>query len=457
MRLVPAVKLPIPCKRTTAMMDWNKLLTPKRLGKTELEDREFIRTPFQRDYDRLIFCSALRRLKDKTQVFSLPTNDYIRTRLIHSLEVSSVGRSLGRTIGQAVIARHRLKQFDAADFGDIVAAACLAHDIGNPPFGHAGEDAIQVGFQAWYHPRLGLTDRQRSDFELYEGNAQGLRILTRLEMSHRYGGLQLTCPTLATFTKYPRESSIGSHILKDYAGKSTTKYGFFQSELEIFAEVAATVGLIRRSGRAAWWARHPLTFLVEAADDICYSIVDVEDGYRMGYIPFTVAQDLLEPIARADLPPGIESESERIEYLRAAAINNLIIETKEIFLDNEANLLAGKLDRDLLSLSSKYTAALNIIAVETRDRVFEHPDVIDIQVAGYEVLGKLFSEFANAIFNNTKKGKLVCKMLPLEYRPIVCDSNYQKILKVADYISSMTDSYATQLFQKLSGISIYKA
>ena len=413
--------------------------------------------PFQRDYDRLIFSSAFRRLKDKTQVFSLPTNDYIRTRLIHSLEVSSVGRSLGRIIGQTVIERHQLSgKFEAADFGDIVSAASLAHDIGNPPFGHAGENAIQAGFQAWYHPEQCLSDRQKTDFDLYEGNAQGFRILTRLEMQHRHGGMQLTCPTLATFTKYPRESVIDAKVFKDYTGRSTKKHGFFQADIEIFTEVAETVGLMRRSNLAAWWCRHPLAFLVEAADDICYSIVDVEDGHRMGYIPFNVARDLLAPIA--DLPAarltGIEIELEHIKYLRAAAINNLIMETKEIFLDYENSMLCGEFDRDLLSLSSKYELLLKNISQETRALVFDRPDVLNIQIAGYEVLGKLFAEFSNAVFSNTKKGELIYKMLPQEHQPRNDDSNYEKILKITDYISGMTDSYATNLFQQFSGISL---
>jgi dGTPase len=435
------------------MMDWEKLLTRQRLGKSKLEPEEFIRTPFQRDYDRLIFSSAFRRLKDKTQVFPLPTNDYIRTRLIHSLEVSSVGRSLGRIIGRAIVERHQLQgKVDAADVGDIVSAACLAHDIGNPPFGHAGEDAIQAAFQTWYDPAKSFNDRQKNDLDLFEGNAQGFRILTRLEMQPRRGGLQLTYPTLAAFTKYPRESTIDPQIIDDYAGRSSKKHGFFQSEVDLFTEVAEAVGLIRRSENAAWWCRHPLAFLVEAADDICYSIVDLEDGCLMGYIPFAVARELLDPIAGSqdDKLADIALESERIKYLRGAAINNLINEAKEIFLDNEGSILAGEFDKDLLSLSGKYELPLKNIASETRSRVFDHPDVINIQIAGYEVLDKLFADFANAILSDTKKAKLICKMLPPEYRPIAGESNYEQILKITDYISGMTDFYATKLFQQFT-------
>ncbi|GAB4381367.1 MAG: deoxyguanosinetriphosphate triphosphohydrolase [Elainellaceae cyanobacterium] len=446
------------------MMDWKKLLTPKRLGKSNLEDQGFARTAFQRDYDRLIFSSAFRRLKDKTQVFSLPSNDYIRTRLIHSLEVASVGRSLGRVVGEKIIETYQLNkgngiEIEAADFGDIVSAACLAHDIGNPPFGHAGEDAIQSGFQSWYNsashdekPRV--TNQQKADFDCFEGNAQGFRILTRLEMLPKKGGMQLTCPTLAAFTKYPRESVFEEPALNGYAGKSIKKHGFFQSESELFSEVAETVGLIRRSHSALWWSRHPLAFLVEAADDICYSIVDVEDGYRMGYIPFKVAEELLNSIASREEKPTEGKEAEHIKYLRAFAIHKLIQEVTEIFVENEANILSGEFDKDLLSLSDKYSTTLDLIARETRSRVFENPDVIGIQIAGYKVLGGLFSEFADALSNNSKKSELICKMLPEEYRPTQDESDYEKILKITDYISGMTDSYATNLFQKFSGISL---
>mgnify|MGYP001791076912 FL=1 len=264
-------------------MDWKQLLTPKRLGRSETEDIQWNRTCFQKDYDRLVFSSHFRRLKDKTQVFSLSNNDYIRTRLIHSLEVSCVGRSLGRIVGEEIVKRHKLHNygFSASDFGDIVAAACLAHDIGNPPFGHAGEDAIRIKFDSWYGQYENtveelLNKSQKNDFDLYEGNAQGFRILTKLEMPYRKGGMQLTCPTLATFTKYPRESHISEDIFEnnpDYnSGCSIKKYGFFQAEKELFAEVAETVGLVRRHSDVSWWCRHPLAFLMEAADDICYLI-----------------------------------------------------------------------------------------------------------------------------------------------------------------------------------------
>jgi dGTPase len=442
-------------------MDWKTLLTPKRLGKEKLEDFQFGRTPFHRDYDRLIFSSPFRRLKDKTQVFSLPTNDYIRTRLIHSLEVSCVGRSLGRMVGSEIVQKYQLDQygFSASDFGDIVAAACLAHDIGNPPFGHSGEDAISTGFQSWYssYKTTGgeiLSKIQQADLNAFEGNAQGFRVITKLEMPHRKGGMQLTCPTLAAFTKYPRESLIPEHVLNGYSGISIKKYGFFQAEKELFAEVAQTVGLIRRHDQTAWWARHPLAFLVEAADDICYSIVDIEDGFRMGYISFEEAKNLLNEIAQiANLEKSIDTRAEKIKSLRAKAINNLVEEAVKTFLAREQSLLDGKYDRGLLT-QSIYAESLQEITQVSHASIFQHPDVVGIKIAGYEVLGKLFTEFLNAILYDSKKGRLILHLLPQEYHPHDHDDIYHKILKITDYISGMTDSYATSVFQQISGISL---
>ena len=437
------------------MMEWKKLLTRQRLGKDSLDDPIIARTCFQRDCDRLVFSSPFRRLKDKTQVFSLLKNDYIRTRLIHSIEVSCVGRSLGTMVGYEIKSRHKLTEFSASDFGDIVSAACLAHDIGNPPFGHAGEDAIRSGFQSWHNnTKEHLTDIEKADFDLFEGNAQGFRIITRLEMRARTGGMQLTCPTLAAFTKYPKETLIPADILNGYTGKSVAKHGFFQSEKDLFTAVADTVGLIRRHPKSAWWARHPLTFLVEAADDICYHIVDLEDGYRMGYISFTKTKELLNEIAHhSNLEEHAETEGEKIKLLRGIAINKLIEEVAEIFLEHEQDLLAGKLDRELVSLST-HAGSLKEIQNETYSKVFIHPEVIPTKIAGYEILGNLFSEFANATFLPSSKGNLLKDLLPEKYRPAENESCYNKILKITDYISGMTDSYATSLFQKFKGISL---
>ncbi len=439
------------------MMEWNKLLTRQRLGKTESERSEDARTAFQRDCDRLIFSSPFRRLKDKTQVFSLSQNDYIRTRLVHSIEVSCVGRSLGTIVGYEIINRHGLQEFMASDFGDIISAACLAHDLGNPPFGHAGEDAIRDGFQRWYKiTNQDLNPGQKADLDRFEGNAQGFRLLSRLEMQPQKGGMRLTCPTLAAFMKYPKESFISPEIINDKSGKSLAKHGFFQSEKDLFTTVAETVGLIQRHPDYAWWVRHPLAFLVEAADDICYNIVDLEDGYRMGFIPFDKACKLLTEIVELEVKKTKQAPpEERIKFLRAMAINKLVQEVAKIFLEHEQDLLAGTFDRELDPLSS-VAPVLQEIQKETQNKVFMNPAVVGIQIAGYEVLGTLFEEFANATIFDSKKGKgnLLRHMLPPEYRSVEDDTCYDKILKITDYISGMTDSYATTLFQKIKGISL---
>jgi dGTPase len=448
------------------MMDWSQLLTRKRLGKKTAEDpqSESGRTCFQKDYDRLIFSSSFRSLKDKTQIFPLSKNDYVRTRLIHSLEVSCVGRSLGAIVGREIINRHKLQDFTASDFGEIVSAACLAHDIGNPPFGHAGEDVIRAAFKNWYgqishKDRNYFTVAQKTDFDLFEGNAQGFRIVARQEVNHVPGGMQLTCPTLAAFMKYPRESHIPEYVFEENSnrvGKSILKYGFFQAETELFNEVAKTVGLMKKHPDSAWWARHPLVYLVEAADDLCYHIVDLEDGHYMGYIQYREARKLLEEIVKPVKPKSSsESEEERIRYLRAKAIGALVEEIAEIFLNHEREILAGTFDRDLIS-QSKHRDVLKSIIQITHDRVYFHPDVVRIQIAGYEVLGELFSQFVDASLNENKDPRthIVLKMLPEKYRPLDGDDYYQKLLKVTDFISGMTDSFATTLFKQFKGISL---
>lgn len=439
------------------MMQWQQLLTRQRLGKTSPIDSESARTCFQRDYDRLVFSSPFRRLKDKTQVYSLSKNDYLRTRLIHSIEVSCVGRSLGTIVGNEIIKRHNLKDYNPSDFGDIVSAASLAHDIGNPPFGHAGEDAIQSGFKNWYTAtQISLNETEETDFNLFEGNAQGFRIISNLEMQPRIGGMQLTCPTLAALAKYPRESYIPENILNSYQGKSIAKYNFFQAEKELFAQVAQTLGLIRRSNKVAWWARHPLAFLMEAADDICYLIVDVEDGFRMRYIPFKNAKQLLNTIAQcpeSNIKEQANTEEEEIKYLRARAISILVREVANIFLLKEPEMLTGEFDTELLALSH-YASVLDDIRAETRNRVIKHPDIISTRIAGHEILGYLFNEFANAVLLKGDTAEFLQQIIPQQYLFGLRDDSYYKTLQVTDFISGMTDSYATNLFKKLKGISL---
>lgn len=280
-------------------MDWPRLISGRRLGLNRPNPIEIGRSVFQRDYDAIIFSSSFRRLQDKAQVFPLAKSDYVRTRLTHSLEVSCVGRSLGQIVGDHLRQNKKIPHDQATtEIGTIVASACLAHDIGNPPFGHNGEKAIQEWFttSAGKSALKGLPDQEKADFLNFEGNAQGFRILTRLQNTDNEGGLQLTCATLAAFTKYPRPASITCGKHASHSGKGFKKHGYFVGEARMFNEVADEVGLARRHQECSGWFRHPLVFLVEAADDICYQINDIEDGYRLRHISFDEAVDLIKPI-----------------------------------------------------------------------------------------------------------------------------------------------------------------
>ncbi|WP_009633799.1 deoxyguanosinetriphosphate triphosphohydrolase [Synechocystis sp. PCC 7509] len=440
-------------------MQWHKLLSSSRLVEAVPNIPDAGRTVFEKDFDKIIFSSSFRRLKDKTQVFSLVENDYIRSRLTHSLEASCVGRTLGTLVGSEIIKRHyaELQSFQARDFGDIVAAACLAHDIGNPPFGHAGEDAIQEWFKSAKAEKVLslLSANQTEDFKKFEGNAQGFRTLVKLENRPSLKGLQFTCAMLATFTKYPREAGINSSLFKKYNAidnnKSTKKHGFFQSEKDLFPQVAKEVGLIPRNQKAAWWCRHPLAFLVEAADDICYHIVDLEDGFQMGYITYQDAIALLHDILKDERLDIVTDETENIKYLRAKAIHKLITEVKQVFLDYEDKLLDGTFDSPFTTEIASGEKLKEIIDI-TRKNVYESCEVVEVKIAGYEVIGGLLEEFIAAISDeNLSKSYLMKKLIP-NFREQ--EDIYTKILQVTDYIAGMTDSFAVSLFKKIKGISL---
>lgn len=441
-------------------MQWSKLLSSSRLVENALNIPDAGRTVFEKDFDKIIFSSSFRRLKDKTQVFSLVENDYIRSRLSHSLEASCVGRTLGTLVGSEIINRHtqELSAFQARDFGDIVAAACLAHDIGNPPFGHAGEDAIQEWFKSDKAASILslLSSNQQEDFKKFEGNAQGFRILTELEKRANTIGIQFTCATLATFTKYPREAGIKTKSFNNYNAKpnnkSTKKHGFFQAEKDLFSQLAKEVGLIPRHNKASWWCRHPLAFLVEAADDICYHIVDLEDGFQMGNITYEDASTLLHDILVSEKLDDLSCDrKENIKYLRAKAIHKLITEVKQVFLDYELSFLDATFDSPLTTEIASGNKLKEIIDI-TRRNVYESCEVVEVKVAGYEVIGGLLEEFITAIAeNNLSKSYLSKKLIP-NFREDV--DIYAKVLQVTDYIAGMTDSFAVSLFKKIRGISL---
>ena len=448
-------------------MEWEKLLTDSRLGerrpvKQKLSDG---RSEFQKDFDRIVFSPAFRRLQDKTQVFPLPESDFVHTRLTHSLEVSCVGRSLGNLVGETVVKRYPVlnKRFTKFHFGEIVAAACLAHDIGNPPFGHSGEDAIAEYFRSGngQNFKSKIKDEKKwTDLVKYEGNAQGFRIITKLQNPKVNGGLQLTHSTLAAVTKYPRESliNIKSSSLQN---KAYRKYGFFQAEKDIFKEVAIATGLDSiKSEKAYWWCRHPLAFLVEAADDICYRVMDLEDGFRLGLIPFKETEEMLIPLINKQALKGYKEkdEKDRIGYLRAIAISELVNELAKVFLDEEKNILNGKFEDDLIG-EIKRAKALNRIKEISIVKIYKSRSVVEREVAGYEVLGGLLDTFIDS-YNEAYEGKISSKnksvfaLLPNRISEDIPDDLYLRLLRIIDFVSGMTDSFAVSLFRKIKGISL---
>ncbi|HRI51558.1 MAG TPA: dNTP triphosphohydrolase [Pseudomonadota bacterium] len=466
-------------------MNWLQLLSARRFcsdGSAEPElgaDEPPMRTDFQRDADRIIFSPAFRRLKDKTQVFPLPENDLIHSRLTHSTEVAVVGRSLGFAVGRELPARHpqlaatsrELARSWAQDLADVVAAACLAHDIGNPPFGHAGEDAIARYFGAAVQPAAGsrrgelgghsLTAAQWADLVRFEGNAQGFRILTRLH-DERNLGMRLTAATLGAFTKYPCESGADPEAPADPPGSPSQcpsqwkKHGFFQSERRVFQAVANELGLLPAPGPLLRYCRHPLAFLVEAADDISYRILDLEDGLRLNLVPRHKGIDALCEIAKKTprfVRPD-ESDSGAVEQLRARAIKQLIIEVYAAFLDCEARILAGRYPGCLLD-EVPSAPQLEAIRQLTETCCYRSRGVLEIELAGYHLIGALLHEFIPAAVKPAAtRSQHEDKLLALLGMPPSESCPYERALRVTDYIASMTDGYAVTLYRRLKGISL---
>jgi dGTPase len=448
-------------------LEWKQLLTYSRLGEKSLPKSKIQdgRSEFQKDFDRIVFSPAFRRLQDKTQVFPLPESDFVHTRLTHSLEVSCVGRSLGNLVGETVIKRNPVlnTRFTKFHFGEIVAAACLAHDIGNPPFGHSGEDAIAEYFRSGNGQKFKskIKDEKKwTDLLKYEGNAQGFRIITKLQNPKVKGGLSLTYSTLAAITKYPRESLVNNQS-KSLQNKAYRKYGFFQSEKNLFKEVATATGLnCIKSEKIFWWCRHPLAFLVEAADDVCYRVMDLEDGFRLGFVSFKETEEMLRPLTSKQSLKDYrdKDEKDRIGYLRAVAISELVNELANVFLDEEKNILSGKFESDLIS-EIKRANALKRIKDISIEKIYKSRSVVEREVAGYEVLGGLLDTFINS-YNKAYEGKVSSKnrsvfaLLPNRISEDIPEDLYLRLLRIIDFISGMTDSFAVSLFRKIKGISL---
>ncbi len=432
------------------MPGWRKLLSDNRILSGKQNANGVGRSAFQQDADRIIFCSHFRRLQDKTQVHPCASTDYVRRRLTHSLEVSSVARSLGAGVGERLKVKYvkigKLEEA-ASQIGQITAAAALAHDIGNPPFGHVGEAAIQEWFQRNNTKPLfqQLTEHEKSDFLNFEGNAQGFRILTRL--ANNGNGLKLTAATLGAFMKYP--SSSMATAKNAYIGQK--KNGFFADDENSFLSLASTLNLNKITDGA--WQRHPLAFLVEAADDICYRIIDIEDGWKMRRISLDETEQCLTAFLPANVSYTREKnqDSKNVGWLRAKAINSLAQATMVAFLDNEKALRNGRFTQDLISCTplAKAMECAKVLAV---DKIFEWERIQLAELAGIKMINRLLDDLVDAIEHpKSSMGKRAFKVL----EPLSKDAkDYYKLLAVTDHISGMTDSFLINSFERFSGSRI---
>lgn len=441
------------------MMQWEQLLSLKRQGDTSKrlrKEQDDTRLGFEVDYDRIIFSSEFRILQDKTQVIPLSKTDFVHTRLTHSLEVSVVGRSIGRLVGKQILEKHpHLKEvhgYQLNDFGAIVAAACLAHDIGNPPFGHSGEKAIGEYFASGngqkYKERL--TQKQWQDLIDFEGNANGFSILTSSREGVE-GALRLSYATLGTFMKYPKESL----PKKPTSAICDKKYGFFQQDVSFFQEVAQELGLlVNKKLPDIGFHRHPLAFLVEAADDICYTIIDFEDGIKLGLIEEEFALEYLIKLVQKSIDSKKYNElitkEDRISYLRALAIGSLIQDAVRIFIENETAIMNGEFDVSLME-KSQYKAQIDDIIKISVNKIYRSKEVIEKEIIGYKVIHSLLDAFLTAYVNKinaneTNFDRLILNMLPQKYQVEKSDL-YGQLLNICQFISLLTDGKAIELYK----------
>jgi dGTPase len=444
------------------MMNWPTLLSAERLGKEnneKLSNYDYARSQFQRDYDRIIFSSPFRRLQNKTQVFPLPGSVFVHNRLTHSLEVASVGRSLG-----TILANHLKKEEETKacpfldEIGNIVSAACLAHDLGNPSFGHSGEKAISRYFtdgDGKQYQEM-MTPLQWCDLIHFEGNANAFRILTNIFHGKLESQFALTYSTLAALVKYPCESVAGHRKENVY----TKKYGFFASECDTYRKIADKLGIIQFQDSPLVCYRHPLTFLVEAADDICYYIIDLEDSHRLGIfsddevsglMTGLLGEDAQQTRRRAD---EIFDSNDKISFLRAKCINSLINECSSVFIRHLPAIMEGTFNKSLTDcLPLPFQHSLKKIDTISIEKIYNYKSVVEKEIAGYKVMSGLLEEFVPAVMNgsNHYHDKLQ-QLIPSQFTP-ADDTPYARIQSVLDFVSGMTDLYAVELFRKIKGIS----
>jgi len=443
-------------------MKWDFLLNSKRFGSVSSlpEDKMMARSQFQRDYDRIIFSSPFRRLQNKTQVFPLPGSVFVHNRLTHSLEVASVGRSLGCALAVELDKREELAGLDLFSMlGTIVSAASLAHDMGNPPFGHSGEKSISRFFAEGKGAVVKdmVSANEWNDLTHFEGNANALRILTHQFNGRRRGGFALTCATLASLVKYP----YGSDAITD----KKFKYGYFSSERETFEEIAGEQGLIRLSENPVRYCRHPLVYLVEAADDITYQVMDVEDAHKLKILSTAETKDILMAFRDGDAKFRSSAETvfatvtdanEQISYLRATLINHLVSECIAAFMAHYNEIMNGSYTRSLIdSLEGVSRMAMNNCIAISIQKIYNHPSVVEVELAGYRILGALLDEFIDAALNSQSLyAKKVLALLPEQFTCPPESSVYTRIQSVLDFVSGMTDLFALELYRKMHGIQV---
>lgn len=440
-------------------MDWERLITTKRFGlENYYVGNHDSRTEFQRDYDRLIFSPPFRRLQNKTQVFPLPGSVFVHNRLTHSLEVSCIGRSIANVVGRELAARHPEQAHYFNEIGTIVATACLAHDLGNPPFGHSGENAIGTFFAdsrgKAIRKHLEISEEQWRDFELFEGNANTFRLLTHTFEGRREGGFVFTYPTLASIVKYPYKSV--------YAESGKQKFGFFVSEYDSFKRIADDLRIVRTPDNENHYARYPLVYIVEAADDICYELMDLEDAYKLKIITYDDTVSIMmsylneEKQRRAEMIfLKVQDRNERIAYLRSTIMGKLVDGVSKVFVENEESILSGTFHGSLIShLPEELSIPYRKCSEYSFKNIYRAQTVVDVELAGYRIINELIELLMEAVFNPEKNySRLLLDRIPVQYA-VRAEDPYIRIQSVLDYISGMTDVYALDLYSKITGMSL---
>jgi dGTPase len=443
-------------------MKWEKLIDCNRLRDAKYTEHSQ-RPIYVQDVDRITFSAPFRRLANKTQVHPLYEHDHIHHRLIHSVETGSVGRSLGVKVGDWLEKQKFIQAGDKHIVSGIVQAACLAHDIGNPPFGHSGEEAIGTWFAEKFAGNetlfRALEEPLREEFLQFEGNAQGFRILTRLEMYRNDGGMRLAHGVLGAFAKYPVTANVRKTVRTNYCGLK--KFGLFESEREIFTEVADAVGLLAETeDGATWWRRHPLVFLVEAADDICYNILDLEDAYTSGDFSAEVVLEYLEPLyPKSNRDHSNKTSEELIAYARARGIGTAIDACVDAFIENYPAIMDGTFSKSLIEVSRK-SAEFSAIKSLANARLFRSARKTDLEVQGRNAIHKVL-DGVSSIYHQLQRNDWDSDSLDSYHRQLISSAaidirnvtdSYSALHSLTDYVSGMTDRFTVKIARMLSGI-----